>query len=236
MRRRWSPGRQRSWTTTTGETPRSYRVYIEKVNDADPHRNMVLRVADQALLAQTGGIVQGMSGSPILQNGRLVGAVTHVLVNDPTRGYGIFAQTMLEQAHSGNRKTQQQKNKSKTTEFPKYAKNKPLNIWKNMVKSWSLRELHTLEETTMDKVKFLMSDTGAQITAACREALEQKGVEVTVVEKDGLKVLQKMLAVRPAGGAAGCLYARAGCAGRQAALQCRRGAPHLVFRYRRVPE
>ena len=49
----------------------------------------------------------------------------------------------------------------------------------------------------MDKIKFLMSDTGAEITAACREALEQKGVEVTVVEKDGLKVLQKMLAVRP---------------------------------------
>ena len=48
----------------------------------------------------------------------------------------------------------------------------------------------------MDKIKFLMSDTGAEITAACREALEQKGVEVTVVEKDGLKVLQKMLAVR----------------------------------------
>ena len=56
------------------------------------------RVPDPALLAKTGGIVQGMSGSPILQNGRLVGAVTHVLVNDPTRGYGIFAQTMLEQA------------------------------------------------------------------------------------------------------------------------------------------
>ena len=49
----------------------------------------------------------------------------------------------------------------------------------------------------MDKIKFLMSDTGAEITAACREALEQKGVEVTEVEKDGLKVLQKMLAVRP---------------------------------------
>lgn len=46
-----------------------------------------------------------------------------------------------------------------------------------------LRELHTLEETTMDKVRFLMSDTGAQITEACREALEQKGVEVTVVER-----------------------------------------------------
>ena len=94
------PGAAEILTTTSGETPRSYRVYIEKVNDADPHRNMVLRVTDPALLAQTGGIVQGMSGSPILQNGRLVGAVTHVLVNDPTRGYGIFAQTMLEQAHS----------------------------------------------------------------------------------------------------------------------------------------
>ena len=58
---------------------------------------MVVRVVDKALLSRTGGIVQGMSGSPILQNGRLVGAVTHVLVNDPTRGYGIFAQTMLEQ-------------------------------------------------------------------------------------------------------------------------------------------
>ena len=69
-----------------------------------------------------------------------------------------------------------------------------------MVKSMVLRELHTLEETTMDKVRFLMSDTGAQITAACREALEQKGVDVTVVEKDGNKVLQKMLAVRPGGG------------------------------------
>ena len=70
-----------------------------------------------------------------------------------------------------------------------------------MVKYKSLRELHrlkhTLEESTRDKVKFLMSDTSAEVTAACREALELKGVEVTVVEKDGLKVLQKMLSVRP---------------------------------------
>ena len=70
-----------------------------------------------------------------------------------------------------------------------------------MVKYKSLRELHrlkhTLEESTIDKVKFLMSDTSAEVTAACREALELKGVEVTVVEKDGLKVLQKMLSVRP---------------------------------------
>ncbi len=89
------PGDAEIWTTTDGEMPKAYRIRIEKVNDADPHRNMILRVTDRQLLAKTGGIVQGMSGSPILQNGRLVGAVTHVLVNDPTRGYGIFAQTML---------------------------------------------------------------------------------------------------------------------------------------------
>ena len=94
------PGEAEIWATTEGETPRAYKVRIEKLNDADPRRNMILRVTDPALLAKTGGIVQGMSGSPILQNGRLVGAVTHVLVNDPTRGYGIFAQTMLEQAYS----------------------------------------------------------------------------------------------------------------------------------------
>ena len=92
------PGEAEIWATTEGEAPRAYKVRIEKVNDADPRRNMILRVTDPALLAKTGGIVQGMSGSPILQNGRLVGAVTHVFVNDPTRGYCIFAQTMLEQA------------------------------------------------------------------------------------------------------------------------------------------
>lgn len=85
-------------TTVEGDSPQSYKVQIEKVSDADPRRNMVLRVTDRRLLEKTGGIVQGMSGSPIVQNGRLVGAVTHVLVNDPARGYGIFAQTMLEQA------------------------------------------------------------------------------------------------------------------------------------------
>ena len=62
--------------------------------------DLVLVKVSGPLIDQTEGIAQGMSGSPILQNGRLVGAVTHVLVNDPTRGYGIFAQTMLEQAHS----------------------------------------------------------------------------------------------------------------------------------------
>ena len=57
----------------------------------------MIHVTDTALLENTGGIVQGMSGSPILQNGRLIGAVTHVFVRDPTRGYGIFAENMYAQ-------------------------------------------------------------------------------------------------------------------------------------------
>ena len=61
-------------------------------------RNLLVRVTDPRLLEVTGGIVQGMSGSPILQDGKIVGAVTHVLVNDPTRGYGIFIENMLDAA------------------------------------------------------------------------------------------------------------------------------------------
>ena len=61
-------------------------------------RNLLLRITDPALLEITGGIVQGMSGSPIIQDGKLVGAVTHVLVNDPTTGYGIFIENMLDAA------------------------------------------------------------------------------------------------------------------------------------------
>ena len=58
---------------------------------------MTIKVVDDRLLEKTGGIIQGMSGSPIIQNGKLVGAVTHVYVNDPTKGYGIFAETMVEE-------------------------------------------------------------------------------------------------------------------------------------------
>lgn len=95
-------GDAKIWTTISGSTPRAYSVRIEQVNmtSSDPNRNLLVKVTDPELLAATGGIVRGMSGSPIVQNGRLVGAVTHVLVNDPTRGYGIFATTMLEKADS----------------------------------------------------------------------------------------------------------------------------------------
>ena len=61
---------------------------------------MVLRITDPVLLDKTGGIVQGMSGSPIIQNGKLIGAVTHVLIDDPTKGYAIFAENMLETAQN----------------------------------------------------------------------------------------------------------------------------------------
>ena len=61
------------------------------------NKGILLIVTDKELLEETGGIVQGMSGSPILQDGKIIGAVTHVLVNDPTRGYGIFIENMLEE-------------------------------------------------------------------------------------------------------------------------------------------
>ena len=86
-------------TVTDGE-PRDYSVEILKIyskTKADG-RNFLIRVTDPDLLQATGGIVQGMSGSPIIQDGKLVGAVTHVLVNDPTRGYGIFIENMLDAA------------------------------------------------------------------------------------------------------------------------------------------
>lgn len=83
-------------SNVTGDEVRSYQVEILKVlPDAADGRNMVLSVQDPDLIAATGGIVQGMSGSPILQNRKLVGAVTHVLLNDPTKGYGIFIENML---------------------------------------------------------------------------------------------------------------------------------------------
>ena len=62
---------------------------------------MVILVTDEELLAATGGIVQGMSGSPIVQDGKLVGAVTHVFINDPTQGYGVYIEWMLDAAERG---------------------------------------------------------------------------------------------------------------------------------------
>jgi len=94
------PGPATIRSTVSGGEVREYSVEILKIypQDRPDCRNFLLRVTDPALLKATGGIVQGMSGSPIIQNGKLVGAVTHVLVNDPTRGYGIFIENMLDAA------------------------------------------------------------------------------------------------------------------------------------------
>ncbi|WP_352400474.1 SpoIVB peptidase [Anaerotignum sp.] len=79
-----------------GEDVECYEIEIESLGKGNG-KDMMIRVTDKRLLAKTGGIVQGMSGSPIIQNGKLVGAVTHVLVNDPERGYGTFIETMLQE-------------------------------------------------------------------------------------------------------------------------------------------
>lgn len=89
-------------STIDGGEPTAYNCYIKirSANYLSKTQNLLITVTDERLLSATGGIVQGMSGSPIIQNGKLVGAVTHVLVDDPTKGYGIFAENMLETAQS----------------------------------------------------------------------------------------------------------------------------------------
>ncbi len=92
------PGNAYIYSTVNGVSPEKYTIEIVKVDKNNKeNKNYVLKITDERLIAQTGGIVQGMSGSPILQDGKLVGAVTHVFLNDPTRGYGIDIQAMLNE-------------------------------------------------------------------------------------------------------------------------------------------
>jgi stage IV sporulation protein B len=86
--------------TLDNSGPKLYSIQIDKtyLNDSTSTKNMIITVTDKTLLQKSGGIVQGMSGCPIIQNGQLVGAVTHVFVNDPQRGYGIFAENMINTA------------------------------------------------------------------------------------------------------------------------------------------
>ena len=76
---------------------KEYSIEIEKVLlTSEGNKNMIIKITDEKLLEKTGGIIQGMSGSPIVQDGKLVGAVTHVFLNDPTKGYGVFIENMIE--------------------------------------------------------------------------------------------------------------------------------------------
>lgn len=86
--------------TVDGSGVNAYKINITKITsqNSQASKGMVIEVTDDKLIAKTGGIVQGMSGSPIIQNGRIVGAVTHVMVNNPKKGYGVFAEWMLEEA------------------------------------------------------------------------------------------------------------------------------------------
>lgn len=95
-------GEAKVLTTLPGKKTKFYDCYIEKVNYDEKNltRNLIIKITDDELKSYAGGIVQGMSGSPIVQNGKFVGAVTHVFVNNPSLGYGIFAENMLSAANS----------------------------------------------------------------------------------------------------------------------------------------
>ncbi len=89
------PGDAYIKTTIEGDKPKDYKISIIKVDSKQNIKNLVIKIKDRELLDQTGGILAGMSGSPIVQNGKLVGAVTHVFINDPTRGFGISIENMI---------------------------------------------------------------------------------------------------------------------------------------------
>ena len=92
------PGKAYIYSTVSGVLPKKYTVDIVKVDKNNKHnKNFVVKITDRDLIEETGGIVQGMSGSPIIQNDKIVGAITHVFLNDPTRGYGIDINTMMKE-------------------------------------------------------------------------------------------------------------------------------------------
>lgn len=86
------------YTTVFGSTPQKYSIEIESIdyNSSDCSKNMKIKITDEKLLEISGGIVQGMSGSPVIQNGKIIGAVTHVFVSEPSCGYAVFADSMAE--------------------------------------------------------------------------------------------------------------------------------------------
>ena len=108
MKQQVKTGKAHIITTLSQDTCEMFEININSVNydESSPTKNMVIEITDRNLISKTGGIVQGMSGSPIIQNGRLVGAVTHVFVNYPKKGYGIFAENMLTNSLNVQRQSQ----------------------------------------------------------------------------------------------------------------------------------
>ncbi len=91
-------GKAKILSNINSDEVEEFEIEIESINkyNMDSSKSMVIRITDEKLLAKTNGIVQGMSGSPIIQNGKVIGAVTHVFVNEPSKGYGIFIENMLK--------------------------------------------------------------------------------------------------------------------------------------------
>lgn len=104
MKQQVRHGKAQILTTIFGSTPEYYDIDIVNINynENQASKNMIIKITDSKLLNQTGGIIQGMSGSPIIQNGMLVGAITHVFVNDPQKGFAIFAENMISKIQDSN--------------------------------------------------------------------------------------------------------------------------------------
>lgn len=90
-------GKAKIYTVLSGQDIEEFEIDIKSINETNKIKNISFEINDSKLLEKTGGVVQGMSGSPIVQNDKIIGAVTHVIVDNPTTGYGIFIQTMLEE-------------------------------------------------------------------------------------------------------------------------------------------
>lgn len=94
-------GKAKLYCMLTGDEIKSYDILIKNVIlNSSGNKNMIIEIVDKELLEKTGGIVQGMSGSPIVQDGKLIGAVTHVFLNDPTKGYAVFIENMIKDMES----------------------------------------------------------------------------------------------------------------------------------------
>lgn len=104
LREEIKEGRATILCSLDGTLPKEYEIEIEKIyteNNYD-NKSMKIKVTDEELLNKTGGIIQGMSGSPVIQNGKFIGAVTHVLVNNPQEGYAVFGDIMIKQVREVN--------------------------------------------------------------------------------------------------------------------------------------